>query len=187
MPNYDVVHVIHRSIVFAFALLGMSCSTDDAPRAVCIRGRTNLCPCPASKAKGVQTCLPDGSGYGVCEGCENTTVEGGFAEVTEALGLNYRQGAPFDPPTNCITQRGRRHLRRRHRESRPSAFRHDERRGMDRHRQRRGPRSLRQYRRQRSVLPLLERRQRSLRRSSPREGRRDGRRHREGGDEHLRR
>ena len=103
MPNYDVVHVIHRSIVFAFALLGMSCSTDDAPRAVCIRGRTNLCPCPASKAKGVQTCLPDGSGYGVCEGCENTTVEGGFAEVTEALGLNYRQGAPFDPPTNCIT------------------------------------------------------------------------------------
>jgi hypothetical protein len=89
----------------AFVLLAglaLTCGGEEKP-SVCVPGRTNLCACPMSKAKGVETCLRDGSGYGSCEGCSAVVTEGGFTEVSEQIGITYRQGAPFDPPSNCIT------------------------------------------------------------------------------------
>lgn len=84
------------------AALALTCGGEEKP-SVCVPGRTNLCACPMSKAKGVETCLRDGSGYGSCEGCSAVVTEGGFTEVSEQIGITYRQGAPFDPPSNCIT------------------------------------------------------------------------------------
>jgi len=94
---------------FALALVAAvlvhgACSDKGAERSVCVPGRTNLCACSGTKAKGVQSCLADGSGYSACEGCETPINDGGFTEVSEQTGLSFRQSVPFDPPTNCITK-----------------------------------------------------------------------------------
>jgi hypothetical protein len=81
-------------------MTALSCGGDEAAERVCVPGRTMACACAGSASQGVQICLPDGSAYEPCGGCEGSDV-GLFTDATTAAGLDYRQSAPFDPPTNC--------------------------------------------------------------------------------------
>ncbi len=97
--------VARACLALAFMVgVAASCGGSGSDAKVCIPGRTNLCACVGTKEKGVQTCLPDGSGYDACTGCDAVVNDGGFAEVSAEVGVLYRQGVLFDPPTNCITQ-----------------------------------------------------------------------------------
>ncbi|MBM4357042.1 MAG: CRTAC1 family protein [Deltaproteobacteria bacterium] len=81
----------------AFPLLGAGCG-ESAPRASCVPGRTTACACVAEPGQGVQTCLPDGSGFGACTAC---TVGPAFREVSAEAQLRYLEAAPLDGVTPC--------------------------------------------------------------------------------------
>src|SRR6478609_1177419 len=46
---------------------GQSSSTSGV---LCIPGQQIACACPGGAAMGAQACLPGGTGYGPCQGCE---------------------------------------------------------------------------------------------------------------------
>ncbi|AUX25164.1 uncharacterized protein SOCEGT47_057080 [Sorangium cellulosum] len=49
----------------------------------CKPGRQIACDCPGGAPNGIQTCLPDGSGYGPCDGCGGQGG-GGYSSATSS-------------------------------------------------------------------------------------------------------
>ncbi len=56
---------------------------------VCVPGRQTTCVCPGG-SRGLQSCLPDGSGYETCSFC--VSARQGFTDVTAELGLPPNAG-----------------------------------------------------------------------------------------------
>lgn len=62
----------------------MASCDDDAAEPACIAQETRLCACPG-RDRGVEVCLPDGSGYGECD-CSDGPREGQAGSANEPTG-----------------------------------------------------------------------------------------------------
>jgi hypothetical protein len=68
-------------VIALFAGAATSCSGDNGGRSDtdaggCAPGQQVSCACPGGDVEGVQVCEPDGSGFGVCMGCDDASSSG---------------------------------------------------------------------------------------------------------------
>jgi hypothetical protein len=84
-------------LVAVVPLVGAGCG-ESAARPSCVPGRAVACACVDEPGQGIQTCAPDGSGFGECTAC---TVGPAFREVSAEARLRYLEAAPLDGVTPC--------------------------------------------------------------------------------------
>ncbi len=65
-------------VVSALCIVAACGGDDETTGTACVPGETVGCACPGNQS-GVQTCLPDGTGYGECEQCDGSGGAGGVA------------------------------------------------------------------------------------------------------------
>ena len=85
--------------------LALTCGGDPVV-AACVPGRTVACDCEAGAARGLQTCRPDGAGFGACAACVETPIvfDAHFVEVSSEAKVGYHEGEPIDGQSNCVIE-----------------------------------------------------------------------------------